>query len=108
MIRYADEKWDELRFVNFRPEVDKRDGQWIDVALEVETDSNTPLPEDIIEFSIVIVCTHKGHPIQAVTLEQGCDSEYQLTAAEKEQIFAYIATEEMQRAIVAAAGEDVK
>lgn len=108
MIRYADEKWDELQFAKFRPEVDRRDSQWIDVALRVDTAPSTPLPDDVIDFSIVVVCTHQGHPIQAVTLEEGCDSEYQLTAAEKEQIFAYIQSTEVQSIIADVVSIDVE
>ncbi|WP_373230980.1 hypothetical protein [Cohnella sp.] len=103
MIRYSDELWAELKFTNIRYEVERRDQQWIDVVLRVETAEETPLPMDIIDFSIVAICTHQGHPIQLVTLEEGCDSEYQLTAEEKEQINGFIRSEEVLKAILLAA-----
>jgi acyl-CoA synthetase (NDP forming) len=103
MIRYSDEAWAELQFTSFQYLVEKRDNQWVDVVLQVETAEETPLPLDVMEFSIVAICTHQGHPIQLVTMEEGCDSEYQLTAAEKEQINAFIRTEDVKQAILHAA-----
>lgn len=103
MIRYADEKWDELVFEKIAAEVERRDDQWIDVTLRVETAASTPLPDDVIDLSILIVCTHDGHPLQAVVLEEGCDSEYQLTESEKEQLFAYVRKPEMHDRIRQAA-----
>lgn len=103
MIRYGDEMWTELKFTDFQYEVERRDNQWVDVMLKVETAEETPLPLDLIEFSIVAVCTHEGHPIQLVTMDEGCDSEYQLTEWEKDQIEAFIRTDEVLNAIVKAA-----
>lgn len=103
MIRYGDELWTELKFTDFQYEVERRDNQWVDVLLKVETAEETPLPLDLIEFSIVAVCTHEGHPIQLVTMDEGCDSEYQLTEWEKDQIEAFIRTDEILNAIVKAA-----
>lgn len=103
MIRYSDESWAELKFTNIRFEVEKRDQQWIDVILRMETLEETPLPMDVIDFSITAICTHQGHPIQLVTMEEGCDSEYQLTAGEKEQINAFIRSQEVTKAILLAA-----
>lgn len=107
MIRYGDEKWTELKFADFRFEAERRDGQWVDVSLVPVTAAETPLPEDLIDFSILAVCTHGGHPIQLATLDEGCDCEYQLTEGEKAQIEAFIRTDEVQRAIAAASGETV-
>lgn len=103
MIRYGDESWTELKFTNFVYHVERRDSQWVDVTLRVETSEQTPLPPDLIEFSILAICTHTGHPIQLVTLDEGCDSEYQLTEGEKEQIIAFVRSEEVQKAIFQAA-----
>lgn len=103
MIRYGDEMWTELKFTDFQYKVERRDNQWVDVLLKVETAEETPLPLDLIEFSIVAVCTHEGHPIQLVTMDEGCDSEYQLTEWEKDQIEAFIRTDEVLNAIVKAA-----
>ncbi len=99
MIRYGDEQWTELRFAKFDYKADRRDTQWVDVELKVETSEETPLPTDVIDFSILAVCTHSGHPIQLVAMEEGCDSEYQLTESEKEQIEAFVRSTEVQEAI---------
>jgi hypothetical protein len=103
MIRYGDEMWSELRFTGFEYEVERRDGQWVDVLLKVETAEGTPLPDDLIAFEIIAICTHVGHPIQLVTQDEGCDSEYQLTESEQEQINAFIRTDAVQQAIIRAA-----
>jgi hypothetical protein len=104
MIRYGDELWTELKFAHIQYEVERRDNQWVDVTLKVETTDETPLPLDLIDFTIMAICTHQGHPIQLVTMDEGCDSEYQLTEWEKEQIHAFIRTDEVQKAIILSAG----
>jgi hypothetical protein len=103
MIRYGDELWTELKFTNFRYEAERRDNQWVDVVLKVETSEATPLPLDLIDFTIMAICTHEGHPIQLVTLDEGCDCEYQLTEWEKDQINDFIRSDEVRRNIVQAA-----
>jgi hypothetical protein len=103
MIRYGDELWTELKFTNFKYEAERRDNQWVDVVLKVETSDATPLPLDLIDFTIMAICTHEGHPIQLVTLDEGCDCEYQLTEWEKDQINDFIRSDEVRRAIVHAA-----
>jgi hypothetical protein len=103
MIRYGDELWTELKFTSFRYEAERRDNQWVDVLLKVETSDTTPLPLDLIDFTIMAICTHEGHPIQLVTLDEGCDCEYQLTEWEKDQINDFIRSVEVRRAIVQAA-----
>ena len=105
MIRYGDESWNELRFAGYRFKAEKRDAQWIDVYVRVATDESTPLPEDLTDFEIMAVCTYEGHPIQLVTLDEGCDCEYQLTAGEQEQIHAFIRSGDVQRAIREAAAK---
>jgi hypothetical protein len=103
LIRYGDELWTELKFTNFRYEAERRDKQWVDVVLKVETSDATPLPLDLIDFTIMAICTHEGHPIQLVTLDEGCDCEYQLTEWEKDQINDFIRSDVVKRAIVHAA-----
>ncbi|QMV44615.1 hypothetical protein [Cohnella cholangitidis] len=102
MIRYGDEQWSELKFASFRYEAERRDGQWVDVFLSPELKEETPLPADLIDFSIMAICTHNGHPIQLVTLDEGMDCEYQLTEWEQEQINAFIRTDEVRNAILKA------
>lgn len=103
MIRYSDEARAELKFKSFQYEVERRDEQWIEVIMQVELAEETPQPMDVVDFSIVAICTHQGHPIQLVTMEEGCDSEYQLTYDEKEQINAFVRSEDVQKAILLAA-----
>ena len=103
MIRYGDEAWSELIFEKFVPKVERRDEQWVDVELRVETAASTPLPADLIDFSILVVCTHRGFPMQIAALDEGCDCEYQLTEAEKAQIEAYVNSEPLQALIREAA-----
>jgi hypothetical protein len=103
LIRYGDELWTELKFTNFRYEAERRDKQWVDVVLKVETSDATPLPLDLIDFTIMAICTHEGHPIQLVTLDEGCDCEYQLTEWEKDQINDFLRSDEVKKAIVHAA-----
>ncbi|WP_239614432.1 hypothetical protein [Cohnella mopanensis] len=100
MIRYGDEQWNELKFKSFQYEAERRDSQWVDVMLDVETMEDTPLPADLIDFSIMAICTHQGHPIQLVTLDEGLDCEYQLTEGEIEQINAFVRTDEVRSAIL--------
>lgn len=99
MIRYGDDNWTEIRFAAFHPRVEKRDHQWIDVELRVEPAADTPLPDDLIDFSILVVCTHRGFPMQIAPQDEGCDCEYQMTESEIRQIEAYIASEPVQRLI---------
>ncbi|MDB4867788.1 MAG: hypothetical protein JWR03_2121 [Cohnella sp.] len=103
MIRYGDETWRDLTFTAFYPKVEKRDAQWIDVELRLEAAAETPLPDDLIDFSVLVICTHRGFPIQIVPLDEGCDCEYQLTYSEKEQIETYIQSEPMLQLIREAA-----
>ncbi|RED60267.1 hypothetical protein [Cohnella lupini] len=103
MIRYGDELWTELKFKGFSYEAVRRDDQWVDVTLKAETEEDTPLPLDLIDFSIMAICTHNGHPIQLVTLDEDCDCEYQLTEWEIDQINAFIRTDKVQAAIISAA-----
>ncbi|MFB9275082.1 hypothetical protein [Cohnella cellulosilytica] len=103
MIRYGDEMWSELRFTGFQYRAERRDGQWVDVALRPETEEGTPLPEELDDLEIIAVCTHDGHPIQLVTQDGGVDCEYQLSEWEQEQVNAFIRTETVRLAIVEAA-----
>ncbi|WP_123040619.1 hypothetical protein [Cohnella candidum] len=107
MIKYGAESWNDLIFTAFYPRVEKRDNQWVDVEVQVDTASSTPLPDDLIDFSILIVCTHRGFPMQIVPQDEGCDCEYQLTASEKQQIEDYIASSPLQARIREAAEQDL-
>ncbi|MDI4645699.1 hypothetical protein [Cohnella hashimotonis] len=102
MFRYGDDLPRELKFTGFEASVDRRDGQWIDAELRLCVDASTPLPDDVIDLTALVVCTHAGHPIQIEALDEGCDCEYQFTMFEKEQIERYVRSEEMQARIAAA------
>lgn len=105
MIRYGVDSWSDVVFASLRPRVEKRDGQWIDVELRATSAPETPLPDDLIDFSILAICTHTGVPIQFVPQDEGCDCEYQLTVNEKQQLEEYIAIPSMQELIRKAAEE---
>ncbi|WEK55857.1 MAG: hypothetical protein P0Y55_07375 [Candidatus Cohnella colombiensis] len=106
MIRYHDEAWSELIFTHFQYKIERRDAQWVDVMLQVQVAESTPLPDDVVGFSILAICTHRGDPIQFVTLEDDCDSEYQLTESEQEQLQTYIRSATIQAAIITAVGDE--
>lgn len=102
MIKYGDDRITELRFVKFIPHVERRNEHWVDVTLRFETAEETPVPDDLIELSALVVCTPQGAPIQIEPQDEGIDCEYQFTFSEKEQIEAYIRSEGMQKAIASA------
>lgn len=99
MLKYGDERAEELRFVQFIPDMELRTGPWIDIDLQVSVSEQTPIPEELIDFSIRVICNTAGRIAQMVVLDEGCDSEYQLTPAEKEQVAAFIESELIQRSI---------
>lgn len=99
MIKYGLDRITELKFLGFTPLVERRDGQWIDIVLQPELNEATPVPDDVIEFTILVICTHDGTIVQMVPQDEDCDCEYGFTVGEKEQIAAYIATDAIQRQI---------
>ncbi|MBB6730319.1 hypothetical protein [Cohnella zeiphila] len=102
MIKYGDDRSRELRFAAFFPHAEKRDDNWVDVELRFTTESATPVPDDLIDLTALVVCTTDGDPIQIIPLDAGCDCEYQFTFFEKEQIAAYVRGKEVQQAIAEA------
>lgn len=103
MFRYGEDMPKELKFTGFEASVDRRDAQWIDAELVLRVDASTPLPDDVIDLTALVVCTHAGHPIQIEALDEGIDCEYQFTIFEKEQIERYIRSDEVQARIAEAA-----
>ncbi|MEK3881302.1 hypothetical protein [Paenibacillus sp. PL2-23] len=100
MIKYGSDRITELTFTSYKAAVELReDGQWVDITLLPTLHESTPLPEDIIQFSILVICTTTGAIAQIVPQDEDCDCEYQFTFSEKEQITAYIMSEEMQSRI---------
>lgn len=101
VIKYGADTVAQLRFASFTPRLERRDGQWVDVELrfELEDGSQGDAPGDLIDLTILVICTHGGQIAQIIPLDEGCDCEYQFTADEKEQIAAYIDRSEVQERI---------
>lgn len=103
MIKYGLDRVEELKFTAFNLYIEKRDRQWIDINLKPDLAQGTVLPTDLIDFDILVICSHEGIIAQMVPQDAGCDCEYNLTFSEKEQVRAYIESEEIQKLIVQAA-----
>ncbi|MFF2479493.1 hypothetical protein [Paenibacillus sp. NPDC058071] len=99
MIKYGSERVTELKFIAIRSHIEKRDRQWVDLTLRFELSADTPLPDDLIDFSGLVICTTSGAIAQIVPQDEDVDCEYQFTAFEKEQIRAYVESAEIQSAI---------
>ena len=89
MIKYGSMEMTELKFNNISSLVEKR-GQWIDIYLKFDLAEETPATGDFTELGALIICNSLGEIIQYVALDEGCDSEYEFTGAEKEQIERYV------------------
>ncbi|WP_308634303.1 hypothetical protein [Paenibacillus silvisoli] len=99
MIQYGSDTITQLRFLSFRPRIERRDDQWIDIELRADVSEETPIPAGLIDMTILVICTHGGAIAQIVPLDEDCDCEFQFTSDEKEQITAYIESEEIQEQI---------
>ncbi|MCR8656807.1 hypothetical protein [Paenibacillus endoradicis] len=96
MIKYGLDQIEELKFISFDIHIEKRDQQWVDINLVPVVLEGAPLPTDLIDFNILVICSHEGIIAQMVPQDVGCDCEYQLTFAEKEQVRNYIESDEIQ------------
>lgn len=100
MIKYGSDRITELKFVSYRPVLELReDGQWVDIALHPTLHESTSVPDDLIQFSILVISTTDGTIAQIVPQDEDCDCEYQFTFSEKEQITSFIMSDDMQSAI---------
>lgn len=99
MIKYGLDTVTELKFLAFEPRIEQRDAQWVDIVLEPTLADSTPVPDDMIDFSIWVICTLDGSIAQILPQDEDCDCEYNFTVGEKEQIQAYVEREEIQSAI---------
>lgn len=99
MIKYGLDTVTELKFLSFEPSIERRDSQWVDVILRPVLAESTPVPDDMIDFTILVICTLDGTIVQMVPQDEDCDCEYNFTVGEKEQIAAYIEQESVQSAI---------
>lgn len=102
MIKYGLEKQEELKFITFDSHIEKRDQQWVDINLVSIVIEGAPLPTELIDFNILVICTHEGIIAQMVPQDVGCDCEYQLTFSEKEQVRQYVESHEIQGLIAQA------
>lgn len=102
MIKYGLDKIQELKFITLDIHIEKRDEQWVDINLVPIVMEGTPLPSDLIDFNILVICTHEGFIAQMVPQDVGCDCEYQLTFSEKEQVRQYVETAQIQSLIAQA------
>jgi len=99
MIQYGSDTVTELKFVGFSPRVERRDSQWVDIELIPALWPGTPVPSGIQELSIYVVTTAGGQIAQIVPYDEGIDCEFQFTVSEKEQISAYIMSDDIQEHI---------
>ncbi|QAY66017.1 hypothetical protein [Paenibacillus protaetiae] len=99
MIKYGLDRITELKFEAFYASLERRNEQLVDVELRFALSPATPAPDDLIDFTALVICTVHGDIAQIVPQDIGCDCEYQFTVSEKEQIAAYIYREDVQREI---------
>jgi hypothetical protein len=99
MIKYGLDRITELKFRSFQPTIEQRNEQWVDINLRFELTPETEVPEDLIDFTALVICTIDGTIAQMVPHDEGCDCEYQFTVSEKEQITAFIMQPQIQAEI---------
>ncbi|MNR64771.1 hypothetical protein D3C85_1875280 [compost metagenome] len=56
----------------------------------IQLEDGEVLPEGLMDPSILVICNIEGDIVQIVLHDEGCDSEFQFTYAEKEQIETYV------------------
>lgn len=97
MFKYGEMDMIDHKFEMRLIEVEER-GSWLDLYYKVKASAGT-LPDDLTDPEIKVICNRKGILAEAVLLDVGCDSEYQFTVNEKEQIrrTAYQDVENWQR-----------
>jgi hypothetical protein len=84
MFKYGEKDMADHKFEMRLLEVEER-GSWFDLYYEIKAVAGT-LPDDLTDPGIKVICNRKGILAEAVLLDVGCDSEYQFTVIEKEQI----------------------
>ncbi|MVP02386.1 hypothetical protein [Paenibacillus lutrae] len=89
MNKYGAEHLQDHRFTLELGEIERR-GLWIDVRLNLQAEPGQVLPEDLSDPSVYVICNLEGTIVQYILLDEGCDSEFMFTPAEKEQIAAFI------------------
>ena len=101
MIQYDSEEVTQLQFQAFLPRIERRDDQWVDIELTLVLAPETPVPTEITDLTVLVICTLSGVIAQIVPLDEGCDCEFQFTMDEKAQIISYIESQEFQALIKA-------
>jgi hypothetical protein len=99
VIKYGLDTMTELAFKSFTFQIERRDGQWIDIYLQPELKDETPAPDDMVSFTIWVICLSDGTIVQILPQDEGCDCEYSFTVSEKEQIVAFVNIDEVQVAL---------
>jgi hypothetical protein len=89
MMKYGAEPM-EHRFTLRCTEIERR-GQWLDIFLSLQLAEREMLPLGLESPSVLVICSPKGDIIQIVLQDEGCDSEFQFTYTEKEQIERFVA-----------------
>lgn len=79
----------ELKFTGFKVIEERRD-PWIDLNVSLGLPDGTELPEGAEEISGLVICNKDRYVVQTLLLVDGCDSEYQFTPQEKEQILDFL------------------
>jgi hypothetical protein len=89
MMKYGAEPM-EHRFTLRCMEIERR-GQWFDILLSLHlAEAGTP-PLGLESPGVLVICSPNGDIIQIVLQDEGCDSEFQFTYTEKEQIERFVA-----------------
>jgi len=99
MIKYGSERIAELRFEQLDARLELRNDQWIDIDIRLTAAEHTPVPDDLIDLTALVITNTAGQIAQIVPQDEGCDCDYQFTAGEKEQLAAYVQSAELQAQI---------
>jgi hypothetical protein len=99
MIKYGSEHVTELRFDGLGARMELRNDQWIDIDIRLTVAEATPVPDDLIDLTALVITNTVGQIAQIVPQDEGCDCDYQFTAGEKEQLAAYVESPAMQERI---------
>jgi hypothetical protein len=99
MIAYGATDYVEWVFSKLFATVESRD-PWIDINIAFELEGERKLPEDLLHPSALVICNETGYIVQIVMLNEGCDSEYQFTEAEKQQLASFVHEKELWKQAV--------
>ncbi|WP_159883614.1 hypothetical protein [Paenibacillus puerhi] len=89
MLTYGSTDVQELQFTEMKHVVDIRDGQWVDVYVQVETAEPKLIPASIAELGALLIATRDGLLVDIAAQDEGRDCEYQFTESEKAQLRLY-------------------